>query len=204
MSKVISTTSYPQNCVICFGRLPKWISYMLPESNVYQGWNQDSKKCASELAYDTYIVTDNPQASGVQALLKRFPKFMLTTYDKLIDGSLYYEVLNMNRYLNLYVNKISNIVGIASHVLQKKFGYPHVQDGLPYKVEYTDGNIYCQIVFSIWDDTNEFAILVRNLDTGKDAVGKGDLRKDDQDFLTPSEFINQFTYLYPNLISEVK
>ena len=192
MPRTIHTTNYPQACLICFGRVPKEYEYMFPEANVYLGWNQASKDCATNGMW-TYIVTDNPEASGVQKLIKRFPKWEVVSYAQLQDGSLRGKIFDMNGYIRHYLRRIKNITGTEAEFKP----YPNVIKEKIVIRTFDVDNLTCNIEFNPFE--RKYNLYILNNDTGKSYKATGDLDKDNEDFLTPEEFKNQFEYLWSKM-----
>ena len=195
MPRTIHLTTEPQNCLICFGRVPKYFEYFFPESNVYLGWNQESKDCATGMGgMWTYIVTDNPQASGVQKLIKRFPKWEVCSYEQMTDGSMKYKVLDMNRYIHLYLRRVKDITGTESKLT---LSYPNLVREKIVTRQFEVGDLTCHIEFNPLDKI--YNLYIHNNKTDKDYKATGDLEKNNLDILTPEEFKNQFEYLWSKM-----
>ena len=72
MASHLYIDSNPRGIIYCFGRIPRleWSKYPY---TVFKGWKQDGKDYLLENKdKELIILTDNPQASGVVALNKRF------------------------------------------------------------------------------------------------------------------------------------
>ena len=109
MEKVIQRIDRPQTNLICFGRLPKWVSYFFPQSDIYHGWGQEAKD-AIESGIKTYIVTDNPSASGIQNLMNIYNAPVIS-YEATRNGSYKYDILTIEHFIHQCFRAISKIVG---------------------------------------------------------------------------------------------
>lgn len=202
MSKLISRVRDPESVLICFGKVPDWFGWMFPESDVYHGWTREAKE-ETEHGTDGYIITDDLSASGVEALVERY-SFHVYSYRDVLEGALKFKVMDMNRYVQLLLRKLVDIVDPDD---RKAFlnVRPDFKNGKPMVFDIKVGNLKAVFSIEVNRDKKELKVAVINPRTKKVARGSASLDgNEDYSIVDINNLAVGFSFMWKDLCKQAE